>query len=197
LVVPPAGAVARAGCSVHQQEDHSIRVMKKALRASILLNLALTICLLALLRQRNSGPSPVASELAQTETSAESETASNQASSFGSTEAEPVGERAAPTQFSPTTEISSHNRSPEHPVSMPLVFQEVDISELNLNRDQLQAIDDLRQRFLDEIGGLEQNTNDPAYRERWLKSQPQIDDDLRGTIGVSAFQNYQIQAIRN
>jgi len=80
---------------------------------------------------------------------------------------------------------------------MPLVFQEVDISELNLNRDQLQAIDDLRQRFLDEIGGLEQNTNDPAYRERWLKSQPQVDDDLRGMIGVSAFQNYQILAVRN
>jgi hypothetical protein len=79
-------------------------------------------------------------------------------------------------------------------VSMPLVFQDVDLSELKLNRDQLQAIDDLRHRFLDEIGGADQNPNDPAYRERWLGSQPQIDNDLRGMIGVAAFQNYQIEA---
>jgi hypothetical protein len=171
--------------------------MKKALRASILLNLALTVCLLVLLKQRNSGPSAVASELTQVETPAESEMASNRPSSFGSTEAELVGEQAVSSQFSPRMEISFHSQSQERPIFMPLVFQEVDVSELNLNRDQLQAIDDLRQRFVDEIGGLEQNPNDPAYRERWLKSQPQIDDDLRGMIGVNAFQNYQIQAVRN
>jgi hypothetical protein len=170
--------------------------MKKALRASILLNLALTICLLALLNQRNSGSSPIASELAQVEPPAESETDSKQAS-LSLTEAESVGEQAAPGQFSPTAEISSHNRSPERVVSMPLVFQDIDVNQLNLNREQLQAIDDLRQRFLDEIGGLEQNPSDPAYRERWLKSQPQIDDDLRGMIGINAFQDYQILAVRN
>jgi hypothetical protein len=83
----------------------------------------------------------------------------------------------------------------ERPAVMPLVFQDVDVRQLKLNPDQLQAIDDLRQRFLDEIGGLEQNTNDPNYRERWLKSQPRVDEDLRGMIGVSAFQNYQIEAV--
>jgi len=75
------------------------------------------------------------------------------------------------------------------------VFQEVDLSQLNLNTDQLQAIEDLRQRFLDEIGGLNQDPKDAGYRERWDKSQQQIDDDLRGMIGVIAFQDYQIEAV--
>jgi hypothetical protein len=169
--------------------------MKKALRASILLNLALAICLLALLRQRNSGSPPVAAELAPAETPAPPENASDQANSSASRDADTVGEQAALSQFSSTTEIPFRKRSQERPVSMPLVFQDVDVSQLKLNREQIKGIDDLRQRFLDEIGGLEQNPNDPAYYERWLKSQPQIDDDLRGMIGMSAFQNYQIQAI--
>lgn len=164
--------------------------MKKALTASILLNLALTICLLAVLKQRNPEPLPLASELAQAETPVQTEIASNQV--HPSVSNEPVGEQSAQLQRSTAT--PSHRQSSERPAVLPLVFQEVDLSQLNLNSDQLQAIEDLRQKFLDEIGGLNQDTHDPGYRERWNKSQPAIDSDLRGMIGFAAFQNYQIEA---
>ena len=161
--------------------------MKKALTVSVLFNLVLTACLFALLKQP-------ASDVPKTEASIGGEVASNQ-TGLSSNEVEAVQEQAAPSQFSPSTVIPSRDRSRERPVVMPLVFQQVDVSQLNLNNDQLQAIIDLRQRFLNEIGGLQQDPSNPAYRERWQKSQPQIDDDLRGMIGVTAFQNYQIEAV--
>jgi hypothetical protein len=164
--------------------------MKKALTASILLNVALTICLLALLKQRNPDPLPGPSELAPAESAVETEIASNQFSQSVSNE--PVGEQPIPLQVS--TAPQSRRQTHERPAVLPLVFQEIDLSQLNLNSAQLQAIEDLRQRFLDEIGGLNQDTHDPGYRERWNKSQPDIDSDLRGMIGFAAFQNYQIEA---
>jgi len=165
------------------------RVMKKALTASVLLNLALTLCLLALLKQRNPEPSSAA-DLAQAQSPVETESASNQA--LPSVSNDLVGEQPVPSQFSPS--LTSPRQSPQRPAVLPLVFQEVDLSQLNLNPDQLQAIEDLRQRFLDEIGGLHQDPKDPAYRERWNKNQPEIDNDLRGMIGFAAFQSYQIEA---
>lgn len=162
-------------------------IMKKALTASVLLNLALTLCLLALLKQQD--PEPVASNLAQAESPVETEIGSSQAP--GSVSNEPA-EHAVLSQISPSI---TPRQSPERPAVLPLVFQNVDLNQLNLNPDQLQALEDLRQRFLDEIGGLHQDPKDPAYCERWTKSQPVIDNDLRGTIGFAAFQNYQIEAV--
>jgi hypothetical protein len=78
------------------------------------------------------------------------------------------------------------------PIAMPLVFQEVDLSELNLGVGQRRAINDLRDRFIEELGGADQDPNDPAYRERWQKLQPEIDQDLQGMIGVAAWQDYQL-----
>ena len=166
--------------------------MKKMLTISVLLNLVLTVCLWALLKQRDRDAMSAASDFAQREPLAETEIASNQFPS--SVSINPPGEQPALSQFSPWMAASPRHQSPERPAVLPLVFHEVDLSQLNLSPDQLQAITDLQQRFLEEIGGLEQNPTDPSYRERWLKSQPQIDDDLRGMIGVGAFQNYQIQA---
>src|SRR5689334_7104097 len=166
--------------------------MKKALTASVLLNLVFTLCLLALLKQRNPQTSTAASALAQAESPAETDTASNQVPPSVSNA--PLANQPVPSQFSPSIVTALRRQSPEQQAVLPLVFQEVDVSKLNLNPDQLQAFEDLRQRFLDEIGGLHQDPNDPAYRERWNKSQPQLDDDLRGMIGFAAFQNYQVEA---
>jgi hypothetical protein len=167
--------------------------MKKALTASVLLNLALTLCLLALLKQRN--PEPSQADLAQAESPVETEIASNQVSPPVLDEAQSVPDQPAPSQFSPSTVTPSRHQSQEPPAVLPLVFQEVDLSQLNLNPDQLQAVEDLRQRFLAEIGGLHQDPKDPGYRERWNRSQPELDNDLRGMIGFAAFQNYQIEAV--
>jgi hypothetical protein len=78
--------------------------------------------------------------------------------------------------------------------SMPLVFQDIDPAALNLSSGQLQAIDNLQQWFVNEVGGLGQDPNDPAYKERWLKAQSQMDDMTRGMLGVNAFQRYQLAA---
>jgi hypothetical protein len=164
--------------------------MKKALAVSVLLNLLLAACLVSSLMRQDSNSTPAHPETAQTETPVSDSEA-------------PITQVQATAEPSPTAEFSqaaqnpapsNPNYSKKQPVLLPLVFQNVDLSQLILNADQLEAIDDLRQRFLDEIGGLQQDPRDPAYRQRWLKSQPQIDNDLRGMIGVAAFQNYQIEA---
>jgi hypothetical protein len=78
--------------------------------------------------------------------------------------------------------------------AMPLVFQNVNLAELHLDSGRIKAIEELRQRFIELTGGPGQDTNDPAYRQRWLETQPENDELLRGMIGVSAFQNYQLEA---
>ncbi len=97
----------------------------------------------------------------------------------------------------PATSGSPRQDSPDAVVSMPLVFQEVDLGALNLDSGQRQAIEDLRQRFVEGIGGPNQDVGDPAYRERWQQSQPENDGLLRGMIGVRAWQDYQLAARRD
>lgn len=79
-------------------------------------------------------------------------------------------------------------------ISVPLAFQEVDPAALKLDSSQVWAISNLRQRFVDQVGGPNQDPNDPAYCERWQKAQPELDDMMRGMIGVNAFQDYQLAA---
>ena len=86
----------------------------------------------------------------------------------------------------------SLNNSQNAPVLMPLVFRNVDPVALNLNNQQVQAINDLRQSFVDAIGGLNQNPSDPAYLDRWQKAQPEADDMLLATLGIRAWENYQV-----
>jgi len=80
-------------------------------------------------------------------------------------------------------------------VSLPLAFQEVAPSpELKLNSEQTRIVNDLRERFIAEVGGPNQDPSDPAYLERWQATQPAVDLDLRGMLGINAFQSYQIAA---
>jgi len=85
-------------------------------------------------------------------------------------------------------------QAPPVAISLPLVFHEIDSSEVSLNPEQAQAVNDLRQRFIQDVGGPDQDPNDPAYSERWQASQPQADSDLCGVLGINAFQSYQIAA---
>ena len=81
------------------------------------------------------------------------------------------------------------------PVPEPLIFQPVDPAKLNLTSEQSRIIDKLRQNFLQEIGGTNQDPNNPAYLERWQKAQPEADAVLRGMLGTSLYQNYQMAAL--
>jgi len=97
----------------------------------------------------------------------------------------------------PAASRSLRQNSPDAVVAMPLVFQGVDLAALELDSGQSQAIEDLRQRFVEEIGGPNQDPTDAAYRERWQQSQPENDGLLRGFIGVRAWQDYQLAARRH
>ena len=79
-------------------------------------------------------------------------------------------------------------------ISVPLFLQPLNPTNLNLNSGQLQAIADLREQFIAQLGGLEQNPDDPAYRDKWLQIQPEYDELLRGMIGTRAYQNYELTA---
>ena len=104
----------------------------------------------------------------------------------------------------PVPTLAASNPAPEVPrplrpkpapvISMPLFLQPLNPTNLNLNPGQLQAIADLREQFIAQLGGLEQNPADPAYRDKWLQIQPEYDDLLRGMIGTRAYQNYELTA---
>ena len=80
------------------------------------------------------------------------------------------------------------------PVQYPVVFQKVDPSSLNLNSDQVQAIQNLQQNFVDNIGGPNQDPNNPAYLIRWRQAQLEADNALRFILGWSGFSSYQMLA---
>ena len=80
------------------------------------------------------------------------------------------------------------------PIVNPLVFQNIDLSVIDLNEQQIQAVQNLRQSFVDEIGGPNQDPNDPAYRERWQNAQPEMDNLLQGILGATAFEKYLLAA---
>jgi hypothetical protein len=109
-----------------------------------------------------------------------------------------LGLKAATDRPITAATVSPAARHPRNPsndrVVMPLVLKPVDVSALNLNEQQIQVVQELRGQFLDEIGGSNQDPADPAYRDRWLKAQPETDDDLRGMLGITVFENFQLAA---
>lgn len=103
---------------------------------------------------------------------------------------------ASPAEGTSRSQLfQSRHPSPVTPV-YPMVFQKVDLAALNLNEQQIQAINDLRQTFVDEIGGLDQDPSSPDYLQRWLKAQTDVDNLAKGMLGIMPWQTYQI-AIRN
>jgi hypothetical protein len=100
----------------------------------------------------------------------------------------------APVDATPSSQVSdSRNDSQNTPV-LPLVFQNVDPSALKLDRQQVQAINELRQNFVDAIGGPNQDPQDPAYSARWQGAQPENDNLMLGSLGIMAWETYQVEA---
>lgn len=73
------------------------------------------------------------------------------------------------------------------PPSVPLVFQNIDPTALGLNAEQANDVAYLRQRFQEQIGGPNQDPNDPAYFQRWQAAQPENDLMLRSLLGAKVF----------
>jgi hypothetical protein len=84
----------------------------------------------------------------------------------------------------------------ESAVSMPLVFQNLDPATLKLSDHQIEVLGSLRQEFQQEVGGPDQDPQDPAYRRRWQAAQRNSDDLLQGMLGGQFYLDYQIQAAR-
>jgi hypothetical protein len=73
--------------------------------------------------------------------------------------------------------LVKHDSAP----ALPLIFQPVD--QLNLTDVQKRVLEQLQQQFLNEIGGTNQDPNDPAYLARWQAAQPKIEENLKGFLG--------------
>lgn len=82
--------------------------------------------------------------------------------------------------------------TPATPV-YPLAFRQVDLASLGFGAAEKAAIDRVRQEFVNEIGGVGQDPDDPAYLARWQKAQANADDALRGALGSQAFLAFQFQ----
>jgi hypothetical protein len=80
------------------------------------------------------------------------------------------------------------------PISVPLVLQNVDLASLNLDENRTQFICKLREGFVQEIGGYNQDPNDPEYRKRWQVAQAKSDQLLRAMLGNRAYDEYQLRA---
>ena len=63
-----------------------------------------------------------------------------------------------------------------------------------VNEATAASLEKMRNDFVDAVGGLGQDGNDPAYRRRWLSAQAESDDRFRVTYGTQAFLSYQAAA---
>jgi hypothetical protein len=86
------------------------------------------------------------------------------------------------------------DQSQDENVSLPLVFQNVDPAALKLNEDQMNDLAFLRQKFQEDVGGPNQNPDDPAYLKRWQAARPQNDQMLRAMLGDRVYDRMQSEA---
>jgi hypothetical protein len=95
---------------------------------------------------------------------------------------------------SSTPEASTPAPEQKTTAPLPLVFQRVDPKSMKIPPDQQKIIDQLQQSFLDQIGGANQDPNDPQYRERWEQARPLIDQELKAQLGQQFFLQYEAAA---
>ena len=96
----------------------------------------------------------------------------------------------ATAQSANPTAPSVHARwkSPvEEYIATPLALQNVDPAALKLTGEQAETLAEIQEHFIAAIGGPNQDPNDPAYRKRWQKAQPECDDMLRGMLGTQVW----------
>jgi hypothetical protein len=98
-----------------------------------------------------------------------------------------LGLKPTPSQIAVADAAPMQGRHPlmssGTPPAMPYVFADLDLTALNLNPDQQKMFAEMRQDFVDRIGGTNQDPNDPAYLERWQKAQAYEDSMLSAWLG--------------
>jgi hypothetical protein len=99
-------------------------------------------------------------------------------------------------------EIAETPSSPRHqpiemPLETPLVMQDVDLDALGLSDDQVQAVASVRQDFLSQTDGQNQDTNSPTYHRLWRKAQQAADNALMAQLGYDGFNKYELMAYQS
>ena len=74
--------------------------------------------------------------------------------------------------------------------SYPLVFQNVNADAMGLSDSQKAAIQQLQQQFVKDIGGPNQDPNNPAYLAKWQQAQFQSDTMLEYQVGYNPYMQY-------
>jgi len=107
----------------------------------------------------------------------------------------PTGETPAPTPkagtdiaFQPPSSGVSNDGGAFRPAALiPLAFRPLPPQVAAANPQLANALQGLQQNFVQAIGGQNQNPNDPAYYQRWVAAQANIDEQYRLLVGNQAF----------
>ena len=91
-------------------------------------------------------------------------------------------------------EIFTSAQVPVPQARLPLVFNPLPPAVAAAKPQLITAIQALQQNFVDAIGGSNQNPADPAYYQRWIAAQANIDAQYRLLVGNQAFLVEQMQA---
>jgi hypothetical protein len=82
--------------------------------------------------------------------------------------------------------------------SIPLAFQQLPAGFAAANPQVADALRGLQQQFVAAVGGgPDQNPNDPAYYQRWVGAEADIDEQYHLLVGDSLFLLNQIQVNSN
>lgn len=102
-------------------------------------------------------------------------------------------------QMALASQTSGGYQLPPTPKSatLPLVFQPVDPAAANLNASQQQAVNDLRQQFINDVSNSSQNLADPAYQQTWQQAQSQNDAMTVVQLGYNAYMQYWLAQYQN
>lgn len=102
-----------------------------------------------------------------------------------------LGQAPAATSETPGP---ANRLQPGPPPSYPLFLQNVDLNAAGLTEDQKQHVAEIREEFIESIGGPNQDPADPAYLARWRRAQHVADEELRGWLGFQGVINYGLAA---
>jgi hypothetical protein len=106
----------------------------------------------------------------------------------------PAANAAAGIPPATTPEPSAANNSAHGPAPhYPVVYQDAIAAAPQLTAAEQAVIARVQQQFVADIGGLNQNPQDPAYRARWQTAQQQADDALRASLGAQFYLNARLQ----
>ena len=91
----------------------------------------------------------------------------------------------------PPVRRSRFSSFPNNTGLIPIVFQDPG-PEMELDRDQIEVIDDLRASFRDALTGLDRDSSE--YRQRWQEAKRDADQRMCALLGYSFWIEYQVAA---